>query len=132
MAVAFGGRVIKSPKGRGVGPHDYVIPAAKPWMDPVGSIAVPASHQDQGVDKPPIASVIAARAFTPYAWQAYRDPPAISFQFHPEFEAAYVQALMEGRRDRVADSAGAIASLKRPNDGAQVGDWIRRFLDTGE
>ncbi len=131
MAQAYGGKVIKSPKGWGVGLHTYDVRDHEPWMDAAPTIAVPASHQDQVVELPSSARVLAASAFTPYGMLEYADQPAISIQLHPEFDPAYAEALVEARRgtrytDDQADAA--VASLHRPNDRARVGDWIRRFL----
>lgn len=88
MAQAFGGQVIKSPKGWGIGEHDYRVVSQEPWMDGAADIRVPASHQDQVVTLPPGAEVFAASDFTPMAALAYRDQPAISMQPHPEFDPA--------------------------------------------
>lgn len=131
MAQAFGGHVEKSAKGWGVGLHTYPVVRREPWMDAASAVSVPASHQDQVVMKPPGAEVIASSLFTPYAGLAWRDQPAISFQFHPEFDPAYAKALIEQRYDRTPDPEGAIASLDRPNDNHRVGVWIRRFLAEG-
>ncbi|HEY5410472.1 MAG TPA: type 1 glutamine amidotransferase [Caulobacteraceae bacterium] len=132
MAQAFGGEVIKSPKGWGVGLHTYEVLAPEPWMDPAPSISVPASHQDQVTRPPPGATVLAASPFTPYGMLDY-GPDAISLQLHPEFAPAYAEALIENRRgtrfsEAVADAA--VASLHRPNDNARVGEWLKRFLAT--
>ncbi len=128
MAEAFGGHVEKSDKGWGAGLHTYPIVQRKPWMDEVSVVSVPASHQDQVVLQPPHTELIASSAFTPYAALAWRDRPAISFQFHPEFAPDYAKALIESRRDRLPDPDAAIASLDRPNDNRRVGEWIRNFL----
>ena len=128
MAEALGGRVQKSDKGWSVGLHLYSIDAVEPWMDPVRTIAVAVSHQDQVVVQPPKTEVVASSAFTPYAALAWTDRPAISVQFHPEFEPEYAKALIAHRRDRLADADAAIASLDAPNDNQRVGEWIRRFL----
>lgn len=128
MAEAFGGHVEKSHKGWGVGLHTYPVVKREPWMDEASIISVPASHQDQVVLQPPHTEVIASSIFTPYAALAWRDQPAISFQFHPEFEPEYAKALIESRRDRIPDPDSAIASLDRANDGYRVGEWIRNFL----
>lgn len=131
MAQAFGGQVIKSPKGWGIGAHDYRIASPERWMDGAASMRLPASHQDQVVSLPPGAEVIAASGFTPFAALAWRDQPAISMQPHPEFEPAFAAALIEARRGKVfADEEAdrAIASLGAPDDRARVGGWIRAFL----
>ncbi len=128
MAEAFGGRVEKSAKGWGAGLHSYPIVRHEPWMDGVSLVSVPASHQDQVILQPPAAELIASSLFTPYAALAWRDQPAVSFQFHPEFSPDFAKALIAQRHDRVPDPESAIASLDAPNDNARVGEWIRRFL----
>jgi GMP synthase-like glutamine amidotransferase len=128
MAQAYGGHVEKVDKGWGVGLHTYPIVSREPWMDGATAVSVPASHQDQVAIQPPQTEVTASSVFTPYAGLAWRDQPAISFQFHPEFSPEYAKALIELRRDRLADPDAAIASLDRPNDNARVGGWIRNFL----
>jgi GMP synthase-like glutamine amidotransferase len=129
MAQAFGGHVEKSAKGWGVGLHNYPIVRHEPWMDEAAIISAPASHQDQVVLQPPRTDVLASSIFTPYAALAWRDQPAISFQFHPEFPPGFAEALIDQRRDRIADADRAIATLERPNDNQRVGRWIRNFLD---
>ncbi len=128
MAEALGGRVEKSAKGWGVGLHRYSIVHVQPWMDAVATVAVPASHQDQVVVQPPNTQVIASSQFTPFGALAWTDRPAISAQFHPEFEPEYAKALIGARFDPAPDPAAAIASLDAPNDNARVADWMRRFL----
>lgn len=129
MAQAFGGQVVKSERGWGVGLHRYAVERPQGWTD-ASSVAIPASHQDQVVALPPSATVIGGSDFTPYGLLAY-DGDAISMQFHPEFDPAYAAALIEARRgtrytDEQADAA--IATLQAPNDRARVGGWIRAFL----
>lgn len=128
MALALGGEVEKSDKGWGVGLHRYSIDEVEPWMDPVRTIAVAVSHQDQIVVQPPNTQVLASSPFTPYAALAWTDRQAISVQFHPEFQPDYAKALIEHRRDALPDPDAAIASLDSPNDNERVGEWIRRFL----
>ena len=131
MAEAFGGQVIKSPKGWAIGAQDYGVVGREPWMDGAGSVRLPASHQDQVVALPPGAEVMLASTFTPMAGLVYRDQPAISIQPHPEFERAYAKALIESRREVVYSDAhadAAAASYDLPDDRARVAGWIRKFL----
>jgi len=128
MAEALGGLVVKSDKGWGAGLHHYSVVRTEPWLDGAEDIAVPASHQDQVVIQPPNTEIVAASDFTPYAALAWKDRPAISFQFHPEFDPAFAKALIEKRYDVVPNPDVAIASLDAPNDNHRVGGWIRRFL----
>lgn len=127
MAAAFGGRVIKAPGGWCIGVHRYTLLNRPAWMDAGLSVTVPASHQDQVVEAPPGAVVIARNAATPYAGLDYGD--ATSFQFHPEFTAEFGIALIEQRRSRYGALADpAIASYAHPHDGLRVAAWIDRFL----
>lgn len=131
MAQAFGGEVIKSPKGWGIGEHDYRVLTLEPFIDSRADIRLPASHQDQVVSLPPGAEVMAASDFTPFAALAWRDQPAISMQPHPEFEPAYAAALIEARRGKVYpddEADRALASFAGPDDRARVGGWINSFL----
>lgn len=132
MAEAFGGRVIQSPKGWGVGEHEYEVLKLQPWMDEAQAVRLPASHQDQVVELPPGAEIVAASEFSPMGALAWRDHPSISIQLHPEFDPAYAIALIEHRRgDRYTQEQAdaAIHSYGRSDDRARVGGWIRNFLD---
>jgi GMP synthase-like glutamine amidotransferase len=133
MAEAFGGRVEKSAKGFAIGLHRYHVDRREPWMDGgTTDFALPASHQDQVVAKPPHARVLASSAFTPFAALAYDDQPAVSFQGHPEFDPAFATALIEQRRGTrlgEAEADAGVASLAQPNDRKRVGAWIVDFLE---
>jgi len=133
LAQAFGGEVIKSPKGWGVGEQAYAIKTQESWMDGASHIRLPGSHQDQVVGLPPNAEVWAANDFAPMGALVWRDQPAMSIQLHPEFEPAYAIDLIEHRRasvygDEQADRA--IASYGGSDDRARVGGWINAFLQT--
>jgi GMP synthase-like glutamine amidotransferase len=131
MAEAFGGKVVKSDRGWGVGLHTYQVCERLPWMDGAAAIAVPASHQDQVVEAPPGARVAAASDFSPFGALDYGDARAFSIQLHPEFDADFAKALAEARRGRLGEARtdAAVASLDAPNDNARVGRWIGRFLE---
>ncbi|HET9335375.1 MAG TPA: type 1 glutamine amidotransferase [Sphingomicrobium sp.] len=128
MAQALGGRVEKSDKGWGIGLHRYAVDRVAPWMDDAEEIAVPVSHQDQVIVQPPNTRILASSDFTPFAALAWTDRPAISFQFHPEFEPGYAKALIAARYDQLPSPDAAMASLDRPDDRSKVAEWIRRFL----
>ena len=129
MAEAFGGRVTKSERGWGVGLHEYKIFERASWMDDVEQVRVPVSHQDQVVEQPPATRLIAGSTFCPFGVLAYEDQPAISFQFHPEFEPHYAAALIDLRRDQLNDPEAAIASLRQGNDSQRIAQWISAFVD---
>ena len=140
MAEAFGGRVVKSPKGWGLGLHRYAIAQEAFWMDgerlrsePERSgaeVAVAASHQDQVVVPPPGATVLGGNDFTPYGMLGY-GVDAMSIQLHPEFSAAFAAALIEIDRYGLGpgEAERALESLRAPSDNARVAGWLRRFID---
>ena len=130
MAQALGGRVEKSDRGWGVGLHRYDVVSTEPWMTPFApAIAIPASHQDQVVNRPADARVILSSAFTPFAGLAW-GADAISLQGHPEFTPAYAADLTGGRRERIGAAVAdrALDSLRQPDDRDRVAGWLRRFL----
>ena len=130
MAHALGGRVEKSERGWGVGLHRYQVVAPEPWMTPAAAtVAIPASHQDQVVEKPADARVLLRSDFTPFAGLAWGED-AISMQAHPEFTPAFATDLTAGRHDRIDPAlvARAVDSLKAADDRVTVGRWISDFV----
>ncbi|MHA1129014.1 MAG: type 1 glutamine amidotransferase, partial [Alphaproteobacteria bacterium] len=68
LAEAMGGKVEKSNKGWGIGVQSYDLGARPSWMaNGRTSFAGHAVHQDQIVDLPPDANVIASSNFCNYA-----------------------------------------------------------------
>ena len=131
MAKAFGGDVVKSPKGWAVGMHRYEIVEPPPGMREPLAFAIPAFHQDQVVTLPPGARVLAASDFTPFASIGY-DDDTVSVQGHPEFSPVFCAALIEAERDVYGPLAGpALLSLLQPEDGGRAADWLRHFIDGG-
>ena len=132
LAQALGGKVERADGGWGVGVQDYDVVEALPCMDPPrGRIALIASHQDQVVDVPPDARVIATSAsgYCPVAGLAVGER-AWTLQGHPEFVPDLADHLLAGRveligADRVAT---ARASLTRPLDRLTVARWIANFF----
>ena len=68
LAQALGGRVARAADGWGVGVQAYDVVAPQPWMDPPrAQFALLASHQDQVMDVPAGATVIASAPYCPVA-----------------------------------------------------------------
>ncbi len=138
LAQALGGRVAKSDKGWGVGTNRYSWTDNKPdWLAGTeladrADFAIQAFHQDQIIDLPPDAHVLAQSDFCPNAALAYGDQ-VVSFQGHPEFSAEFVGELIRVRResmlgDAVADKAEA--ELHLPIDMEAIWAGIVAFLKT--
>ncbi|MCU1358177.1 MAG: synthase [Acidimicrobiales bacterium] len=131
LAQAHGGRVARAGAGWGVGAHEYHFLTAEGWMEPPheAPIRLVASHQDQVVELPDGAQVIARTDHCPIA--AYTlGPAALAIQPHPEFSTAVSRDLIERRRELIGAerSDDALASLDRPLDQAIVAAWIASFL----
>ena len=123
LAEAMGGKVVKSERGWGCGVHRYALSDG-------GEIAIAAMHQDQVIEVPPDAAVIATSEFCPVAGLDYGGR-ALSFQPHPEFEDAFVRDLVSSRREfsipaPVADVA--LASIGGPTDRERLARRIIEFF----
>lgn len=132
MAEALGGKVVKSDKGWGLGLHDYEITNTPGWMKNAPErVTIPAVHQDQVVEKPPGAEVIATSEFCTYAALAY-DDVGLSFQGHPEFSEAYQRDLLDVRFKGLAPD-DVVAAAKdsfavRRSDSQKAARWIGLFF----
>lgn len=131
LAETMGGKVVKSDRGWGAGVHEYRLEGEHPWAGTRESLNAHAMHQDQVVEKPGGARVIASSEFCDYAGLAYGDH-AISVQPHPEFDAAYEADLIRLRRGgdgipgEVADRA--LETLETGVDNQIFAEWIVAFF----
>lgn len=132
VAKALGGNVNKSEKGWGVGRHTYDLITTPDWLEAEQSqFSLAVSHQDQVLDLPNRAKVIAASDFTPFAALYYPDAPALTFQGHPEFNAIFSQDLYNVRRNNPLTDVqvdSAIETLNSPCDNDLVAEWILSFF----
>ena len=135
LAEALGGRAVKSDKGWGLGVQDYELTARPGWMKGLPDrFSIRALHQDQVVDLPPGATVLARSPHCSYAALAYGDPEApdaISLQPHPEFGPEFMDellALRAGTAFPVEAAASARASLARPVENTAWARLLVAFL----
>lgn len=121
MAQALGGRVEKFAGGWSVGRQVY------DWEGE--AVALNAWHQDQVVEAPAGARVLATSDFCRYAALAY-GTSALSVQAHPEFSPAELGYLIRHRAGAVAPDlvAEATANLDRPLDSDRIAARIAAFL----
>lgn len=133
IAQALGGKVEKSDKGWGVSVHGYDMleSADKPdWMQGADeSFDIQCFHQDQVVRLPATADVIAGSDFCPYGMLVY-GKQALTFQGHPEFDAAYGQGLLNCRADLLGEEVVAAGEkvINQAIDSGTVAEWIVAFL----
>ncbi|MEM6760193.1 MAG: type 1 glutamine amidotransferase [Pseudomonadota bacterium] len=125
IAQALGGRVIKFPDGWSVGRQTYDYGG--------GQVAVHAWHQDQVVDLPPGAEVIASNAFCANAGLVYGDS-IWTIQPHPEFGAEMIDALATYRAPGVVPEAqitATRATLDHPTDRMDIAADMAAFFKRG-
>lgn len=130
LAQVLGGTVVKSHKGWGIGRHVYAVHRNTAWMEPrLDEIALLACHQDQVVELPAGAEVLASSAFCEYAMFAV-GANVLTVQAHPEFSVEYAGALYEHRRARFGDAITdrGLASLAQPTQEDAFARWALRFL----
>ena len=103
----------------------------KPWMTPARHpFNLLISHQDQVVELPPGAEVLASNDACPnYMVQIGNN---LTVQGHPEFSKAYSQALIESRKDILDTNRyeRGLQSLHQDKDDTIVAQWIVNFLKT--
>ncbi|MCE2516924.1 MAG: hypothetical protein J4F41_03615 [Alphaproteobacteria bacterium] len=134
IAEALGGKAEKSDKGWGVGvrtvainDHGGLIP--KDHDD----ISLLYMHQDQVVETPPGAEVLAGDSFCPIA--AYKiGEQVLCMQGHPEFTPEVIAGILDFRRDVIGDDRVRQGhdSLKTPHQGKDVGQWFKTFFHSNK
>jgi GMP synthase (glutamine-hydrolysing) len=132
LAQALGATVTRAADGWQVGAHDYELVGPPDWMEPAPPrVTLLASHQDQVVDLPSDATLLAREADGGCPVAGFRvGARAWTLQPHPEFVAPLADHLLAGRVELIGAGrvAAARASLDRPLDRATVAGWIERFF----
>jgi GMP synthase-like glutamine amidotransferase len=130
LAEALGGRVEKAASGWGVGVHRVQVVQPESWMiPPQAALALHFMHQDQVMRLPENSVVLGASAHCPVAmFRVGRT--MLGLQPHPEFPAAYSEALIRDRVERIGEATAhaALDSLGHPTDAAVVARWVAAFL----
>lgn len=131
MAKSLGGRVERSKTGWGIGAYPTTLQQAEPWMTPWRSnqLQLLASHQDQVVELPPQARVLAQSGFCPiYMMQVGEH--FLGIQGHPEFTRAYLSDLLSARRERIDHKRlqAARHSLRQEVHDTSMAHWILNFI----
>ncbi|WP_421866254.1 type 1 glutamine amidotransferase [Motiliproteus sp.] len=137
IAEAFGGRVDKYPGGWGVGLHRYQLTDAassiSTGLSSDGAFTISAMHQDQVLDKPVQADVIAESDFCAYAGLLYNNR-ILTLQAHPEFNLAYETDLVALRKGEPIPTETAEQGLQTLQTGSPqidsvtVAGWMAEFL----
>lgn len=132
LAEALGGTVEKSRKGWGLGVQAYTVTdAGRGILPDLESFAVNSFHQDQVLELPEDAKVLAESSFCPYAALDYNGR-ALSFQGHPEFDRAFTKDLLQSRRGTLLDpdqTDEAVATLEQSTDSSKLAKTIVEFVE---
>ncbi|MFM7224775.1 MAG: type 1 glutamine amidotransferase [Actinomycetota bacterium] len=126
LAQALGGRVERAPGGWGVGVQRYEVVEPIPAMRTTAQhFSLIASHEDQVVEVPSDARIIARADYCPVAGLAVGER-AWTVQAHPEFVPDLADHLLAGRVELIgADRVRAArASLTRPTNRDVIAQWI--------
>ena len=130
IAVALGGKVIKSEKGWGVGIRKQSINGSRNWMKPEKKeLELIYMHQDQVTTLPDSAVVLSGDEFCPFSAFSVGEH-ILCMQGHPEFSNEFTQDLIALRTSNIGKDRANIAleSLSKPHDGPIVGQWIVNFF----
>lgn len=126
IAQALGGHVEKSDKGLGVGLMRYQMSDAEGQLR---DVSLYVWHQDQVINAPAEAKIIASSSFCPVAALKYGEQ-ILTFQAHPEFTEGYERALLSERRGVTLSEEAAdrgLESLAGPSDSAQIRQLLIEF-----
>lgn len=133
IALCLGAPVARAPQGWGVGRMAYTWHAAPP-----GSPALPearperallVSHQDQVLELPAGARLLASNAHCPIAAYAV-GKQALCVQGHPEFVEDYSAFLISKRRERLGEALyqQGMHSLQQGHDGVDIARMMVAFV----
>lgn len=131
LAHVLGGITQKSENGWGVGVKSSTVLATPEWMQPtMASFSLLVSHQDQVVQLPSNAMVIASSDYCPNAAFQLGDN-VLGFQGHPEFNRGYSRKLMDMRKDIIPEEVieNAQATLFDDTDHLVIAQWIVNFFN---
>lgn len=118
MAHALGGKVAKFSGGWAVGAQEYAFGDRK--------LTLNAWHQDQVIEPPEGARVLAQNDFCAYAALGY-GTGGYSVQAHPEFDDSFITGLIETRGRALVPAPileAAEAQMGRAQDSNQIADEI--------
>ena len=133
LAEALGGRAAKSDRGWGLGVQDYEIVNRPGWAGHVPDrFSMRALHQDQVLELPADATVLARSVQCEFAAVAYGDPEtpdAISLQPHPEFGREFLDELIAARTGTLLAEDVAAEARAGLDRGVHDREWARLIVD---
>ena len=131
IALCLGAKVGRAPQGWGVGRMSYDWHAADLPLAPEDKrLALLVSHQDQVLELPQNAVLLASNAHCPVAGYSIGDE-VFCVQGHPEFVPDYSAFLLNRRRERLGENlySAGVDSLQHGHDGLQVARMMVAFVE---
>ena len=132
IAYCLGAKVGRAPNGWGTGRMTYTWHAPEfPAAAGRNAIALLASHQDQVLELPQGARLLASSAFCPVAAYAVEDA-VLCVQPHPEFVPEYSAFLLDRRRERLGEEhyQASVASLAAGHEGPDFARMMVAFVES--
>lgn len=130
IGLCMGAPVARAPQGWGEGrmTYDWLRPDL-PHCQDRKQISLLVSHQDQVLELPKGAKLVASSAFCPVAAFTVGDE-VFCVQAHPEFDVGFSQYLLDWQRDRLGEAEYAARSqaLQAGHEGADVARMVVAFL----
>ena len=130
IAHALGGKVTRADHGWTVGAHQWQISSPRGWMDPPAeAIRLLHSHQDQVIEPPPGATVLAGTPSCPVTMMELGDH-FVGMQGHLEFGPEFVRPLYQSRVELMGAEVveAACNSLADPLQRDTAARWIINFF----
>ncbi len=128
LAEALGGKVEKAEQGWGIGVHSLNVTRTESWMQPEqAACGIQYSHRDQVVRLPEQSVLLGESDHCPVAMYRVGET-MLGIQGHPEFPAAYVEALVRGRTELIGEENVNAASFDAPTDEGTITHWLAKFL----
>lgn len=131
IAAALGGEVTRAPQGWGIGVQAMNLVRQEPWMQPPrATCRLQHMHADQVFQLPPDAVLLGSGEHCEVSMFRVGES-LLGIEGHPEFPAAYSEALIRDRAARIGEQTAqaGLASVNRPTDASVVAQWIVRFLN---
>lgn len=130
MAMACDGMVEKSEKGWGLGVAANRIVSNPEWTsEKKDALNLLVSHQDQIINVPDDAKIIAESDFCPFFVVQWNDH-FLSTQGHPEWNREYSEILLTRRKGTIPDQLfeSARSSLHTKPDNTLFARWVMDFV----
>jgi GMP synthase-like glutamine amidotransferase len=131
IGVCMGATVARAPQGWGTGRMSYDWHRSDlPFSKDRKQISLLVSHQDQVLELPKGAMLVASSDFCPVAAFTVGNE-VFCVQAHPEFDAFFSQFLLDEQRVRMGEAEYAAKSqgLLAGHDGADVARMVVAFLE---